>query len=102
MTPSPHKIPLADAIVMTTRAREAKIIPIHAWRFDRDIFDAILAQHGAEGVRLYFALDDKMQPTLVVVGTDGEEKDMVGGDIGDLTMPCPPACDITSPLLTGR
>ena len=71
------------------------------WRFNRDIFDAILTQPGATGIRIYFAVDAKDQPTLVLVGTDSEERDLVKGEIGEVAWPCPPLCDPVSPLLIG-
>ncbi len=101
MATNPHKIPLADAVTMTARARAAGTLPVHAWRFSRDIFDGILAQPGATGIRIYIALDAKSQPTLVLVGTDAAEKDLVQGEIGEVAWPCPPYCDPGSPLFTG-
>ena len=101
MATNVHKIPLSDAAAMTARARAKGPLVIRAWRFNRDIFDSILAQPGAVGVRIYFALDAKDQPTLVLVGTDAKEKDLVQGEIGEVAWPCPPFCDPGSPLLTG-
>jgi len=101
MATNPHKIPLSEAVAMTARARAKGTLPIRAWRFNRDIFDGILAQPGATGIRIYFALDAKDQPTLVLVGTDAAEKDMVQGEIGEVAWPCPPLCDPDSPLLVG-
>ena len=101
MATNPHKILLSEAVAMTARARAKGTLPIHAWRFNRDIFDSILAQPGASGIRIYFAIDANGQPTLVLVGSDGAEKDMVQGEIGEVAWPCPPFCDPGSPLVTG-
>lgn len=101
MGSSPHNIPLSDAIAMTTRARDAKLLPINAWRFERDIFDAILAQQDVEGIRIYLGLDKSNQPNLILVGTDTNDQDLAGGEIGELAWPCPPYCDPGSPLHTG-
>lgn len=101
MATNPHKIPLSEAVALTARARAKGTFPIRAWRFNRDIFDSILAQPGVSGIRIYQAVDAKDQPTLVLVGTAAADKDLVEGEIGEVAWPCPPYCDPASPLLIG-
>ncbi len=96
-----HAISLADAVVLTTRAREASLLPIHAWQFDRGIIDQILAQTGAEGVRIYLGMDAAGAANLVIVGTDTDKKDLTAGVLAEYGLPCPIWCDDGSVLLTG-
>ena len=98
MSSSRHLIPLQLAVSMVARARTSGLLPVRGWGFDRDILDAILGQPGAAGVRLYLAVDDAGAPTLVVVGTDANQRDLAAGSIGELAWPCPPLCDPDSPF----
>lgn len=98
MASSRHSISLSLAVSMVNRGRASGLLPVRGWAFERDIVDAILAQAGAVGVRLYFAADESGAPTLVLVGTDAENHDMASGVIGELAWPCPPLCDPDSPF----
>jgi hypothetical protein len=53
---------------------------------------ALLAQKGCEGLRIYYARDEKDVPTVVVVGVDQEGNDLVGGEVLEWAYPCPPVC----------
>ncbi len=96
-----QQITLADAVVMTTAARQSGQYPIQAWLFKRDILDAILAQPGAMGMRYYAAINSTGQLTLVAVATDASDNDMSAGVLADFALPCPPYCGGDSPLHTG-
>ncbi len=113
MPVDPHAISLQDAIALTTRWRQN--MPsgaIKAARFDRIAFDTLLAQPGCAGVRIYLGMNDDHGWTYVMVGTDGNGKDIVsaagrsgvandggdGGYIAEEPEPCPPNCDTDSPL----
>lgn len=87
-----HRIDLARAVQMVTRARDAKLLPVHGWRFDAPIVREILDQKGAGGIRMYLAVGDDGGPTLVLVGTDAEGNDMAQGTIAEEAYPCPPFC----------
>ncbi len=96
-----HSISLAEAVTLTTNARNAQLLPVHAWRYDRSIIDAILAQPGTEGIRFYLGVTSTYMPTLVLVGTDAQDRDIASGVIGEEGEYCPPYCDTGSVLLTG-
>ncbi len=66
--------------------------------FGRNIFDKILAQGGAVGIRYYYAAKDNGSPTLVLVGVDSSGNDMVQGVLGEEQFPCPPLCGSTNQL----
>ena len=111
-----HRISLQQAIDMTTmfRARKgqilnpafSKVLSISE-TFNRDIFDALLAQPGAAGIRIYYGMDTTMtiHPIVVAVNSNGDDilptsttsTTNDSGTIGEQSQPCPPSC-ISSPL----
>ncbi|HRP08975.1 MAG TPA: hypothetical protein PLL69_10865 [Gemmatimonadales bacterium] len=98
MSDDRHRISLDDALVMVRRAREAALLPVHGWRIGGGIIREILAQDGAEGLRVYLGLGDDGVPTLVFMAADDQGADMPHGVLAELTWPCPPFCDDTSPF----
>ena len=81
--------------------------------------DAILAQPGCEGVRMYYGLDDAGNRKLILVGIDADENDIISSagitsalraasdvettESSSATIttdvpPCPPCCSIENPL----
>ena len=115
-----HRISLQQAIDMTTmyRARKgqvlnpafSKVLGISE-TFNRDIFDALLAQPGAAGIRIYYGMDNTMAIHSILVAVDSNNNDILpstttttttttttdGGIIGEQSQTCPPFCT-TSPL----
>jgi hypothetical protein len=112
-----HVISLPQAIEMTTRFRNEKenilttsirgqkILPV-CETFDRDAFDAILAQTDCKKVRIYFCMDSTLKVRLVIVGADGNDKDILpatsdtesGEVIIEEGQRCPDICPPTSSL----
>src|SRR6476469_3651883 len=113
-----HRISLQQAIDMTTmfRARKgqilnpafSKVLSISE-TFNRDIFDALLAQPGAAGIRVYYGMDSSMAVHSILVAVDSTGNDILpatntsasttndSGTIGEVGQTCPPNC-VTSPL----
>jgi hypothetical protein len=60
----------------------------------RNIFEKILAQDGAVGIRIYNARLENGAPTYVIVGVDKEGNDLIGGVIGEDVLSCPPICGV--------
>ncbi len=69
--------------------------------FGRDILDQILRQPGCTGVRVYYALNDKQEKVLLIVGTDAKGNPQLPASPGtapgdnailDFSWPCPPFC----------
>ncbi|HEX9614563.1 MAG TPA: hypothetical protein VGA55_03625 [Bacteroidota bacterium] len=58
----------------------------------RKIFEEVLSQPDAMGIRIYNARHDDGAPTFVIVGVDKEGNDLMGGVIGQQPAPCPPFC----------
>ena len=58
----------------------------------RNIFEQILAQEEAVGIRIYNGRRDDASPTFVIIGVDAEGNDLIGGVIGQKPIACPPIC----------
>jgi hypothetical protein len=101
MASNDHHISLTDAIALTTRARNAQLLSVHAWQFDRTAIDQLLAQEGVSGIRMYIGLSVENVPNLILVGTNSDNQDMTSGYLAEYGLPCPPFCDDGSVLLTG-
>lgn len=59
---------------------------------------AILDQSECEGIRFYFAVNDNGENTLVLVGADSNQNDMVNGLIADHLVTCPIFCSNSNSL----
>ena len=72
--------------------------------FNRDIFDALLAQPGAAGIRIYHGMDSTLTIHSILVAVNSNNEDILpatttststtddGGTIGESGQPCPPVC----------
>lgn len=58
----------------------------------KDKIKEILAQNECVGIRFYFAKDENNENTLVVVGADSNQNDLVNGLIADKLRKCPIIC----------
>ncbi len=78
---------------------------VRAHFFGKEILTNILNQPGCMGIRFYYAIDDKSQKTLVLVGADKNGVNIWSGSKaakgkakavrplgGDNSYPCPPFC----------
>jgi hypothetical protein len=102
MPADPHRIPRKDALRMVRRARRAKLIPVNCWSVDARSIERILAQKGTRQLRIYFAIGDDKQPTLVFLGADAKGRDQHEGEIAEYSSPCPPFCPEDSPFQRAR
>ena len=117
-----HRITLATAVGLTQRYRKAAPASEHGGFFWAKPLQDLLAQPGVVGMRFYHGLDARGRYRLVLVGVDGDGKDVVratvrtesgarvtkarvasatmSGDalILDTHWPCPPVCWPDSPL----
>lgn len=88
-----HKVPLETAASLTAHYREsAPKGSQFGCMFPRDVFERLLAQPGAAGIRIYWGRSERRERETVLVAVDGEANDMTGGEIFDLGYPCPPYC----------
>jgi len=91
--PRDHRISLEQGVELVERYQERHPGAIQAALFDRVIFDDILAQPESAGLRMYNAEKTNGETTLVVVGVDARNHDLLQEKfLGDHGWPCPPAC----------
>jgi hypothetical protein len=99
-----HLISVAEGAAMTARFRKQNPGGIRGWLFDRRAIDALLAQAGCGGIRIYRALREDGAEQVVLVGTDEVGNDLVPatisgpGLVAEIGWPCPPACGAASVL----
>jgi hypothetical protein len=97
-----ERFPLEDAARWTQNFRHhGKVGSTLAHFFGRVILQAILDQKDCMGIRLYYALDEKNRQQLIAMGAGSDMQDLSDGIIAERTRPCPPNCDIKSPLRKG-
>lgn len=94
-----HRISLAEASELTRGHRSANAAEPKGHLFHREALDSILAQSGCSAIRIYRGRGKGGEHHLVLVGVDGEGKDMVQGGVMERCAPCPPFCDEASPLV---
>jgi len=92
-----HRISLQEAAALTKRHRDARADAEKAGAFHKDQVIEMLSQPGCEGLRIYHGISGEGKPAFVLVGIDGDGKDLLGV-ILEIQMPCPPFCDGTSAL----
>lgn len=94
-----HRITLAEAAELTRRHRDSRAPAAErAFAFGREAFEAILAQPGCVGIRVYMARRPDGAPDLVLVGIDAGGADLADGEVMDRSWPCPPFCSSESVL----
>lgn len=93
-----HRISLAEASELTRGHRSTSATEPKSHLFHRDAFDTILAQPGCSAVRIYRGRGKGGEHHLVLVGVDDQGNDMTAGAVMEKCQPCPPYCDIASPL----
>ena len=88
-----HQVDLMFASKLTenfqTSAGDKDVIGAY---FGKDIFEKIMTQKNCVGVRIYNARLDDGRQTYVVVGVDGNGRDLASGVLAEDAMPCPPFC----------
>ena len=62
----------------------------------------LLEYEGVTDIRTYVGIDERGTHKLMLVGVDADGNDLIddvkGQYIYDFTKPCPPVCDVNSPL----
>lgn len=95
------RIDLTTARQWAQNYRTANPDQIRSHYFGRDVLDQILAQPGCIGIRAYYALTDKKEKELLIVGVDSNGNSMLPASpvimpgensIMDASFPCPPFC----------
>ncbi len=93
-----HRISLPDAVALAKQHRSDHPGEPKAHFFHREAFDALLAQPGASGIRIYRGKGKGGERHLMMVAVDasGEE---ITSTVMEQDIPCPPFCSTTSPFL---
>jgi hypothetical protein len=93
-----EEFPLDTAAEWTANYRNANPGAVKAHFIGRDLINKMLEQDGCMGLRIYYALDEKGNKQLIIVGADKDENDLYNGIIAERTIKCPPYCPKGSPL----
>jgi len=93
-----HRISLAEAAAMTRRWREQLPTATKAGAFHADQVRDVLMQPNCVGFRIYNGVNDGGEAQFILVGVDGQDKDMTDGVLLEFHFPCPPYCDDGSAL----
>jgi|694.fasta_scaffold03216_3 hypothetical protein len=64
----------------------------------KNLVNAILNQTGCMGMRIYYAINEKDEKQIVLVGVDENGDDLAQGIIVDRVPNCPPVCGKLNPL----
>lgn len=101
MPANKHLISLTDAARLTERYRRnvpkdtsGSIIQPIAVSFDKEAIDFLTEQRDYNGLKVYFALNERNEMTAVLVAIDQNGDDIIGQDsiILDHGTPCPVDC----------
>jgi hypothetical protein len=92
-----HRISLPDAVALAKQHRTDHPGEPKAHFFHREAFDALLAQPGALGIRIYRGKGKGGERHLVMVAVDAEGEDITS-TVMEQDWPCPPICSRTSAL----
>jgi len=83
-------ITLAEGAAMTKQWRRSNVNG-NAVYYGKNIINQLIGQQGVVGIRFYFAVDSDGKNTLVLVGVDANENDVLS-IIADRGVKCPILC----------
>lgn len=87
-----HEITIEAALTYVANYQSTQGEQLTAGYMGRNIFEKILAQENAVGIRIYNGRRDDGSPTFVVIGVDRDGNDLIHGVIGQKPVGCPPYC----------
>jgi hypothetical protein len=94
-------IDLQTAQLWTANYRTQNPEELFGHYFGADIIHQILGESGCVGIRIYYAIDEKGERKLLIVGVDAQGNDLLpiegamngeGNTIADFSYPCPNMC----------
>jgi hypothetical protein len=89
-----HEITYAEGKEMIERSLNIRVgNDLIAGYMGRNIFEKILAQDKCVGIRIYKAKLGDGASTFVIIGVNGDGKDLTAGIVGEEIIACPPWCD---------
>ncbi len=95
-----HRISLMEAIELTKRYRES--VPsgtLLAGFFGKATIQKLIDQENCVGIRIYLGEKSNNEECFILVGATKDEKDIYEGELAEVATPCPPFCDMNSPLI---
>ncbi len=95
-----HSITLTTAAEWTRNYRTANPSATKGHFYGKNAIEAILAQEGCVGIRIYYAIDNTGAKQLVLVGATTAENDLYYGVLAERGAPCPTRCGANNPLNT--
>lgn len=93
-----HSISLTEAAQFTENYRNNNPNEILALYYSKDAIMDILNQPNCVGIRTYYAEKNNGDKTLVIVGVEANENDMVNGVLAEFGTPCPNRCSAPNDL----
>lgn len=93
-----HEVGLTAARGLIASSKRANPGQPSAAAITRPALEALLAQSGCSGVRMYYGQKPDGVRTLVLVAMDEMGNDLDEGLIMDQVIPCPPFCAMDSAL----
>lgn len=96
-----QQVTLEEGAQFTARHRAANPNALKGVFFGRNHIEKILAQGDCKGLRLYFAENVDGSKTLVMVGADSTENDLLNV-IVEFSIPCPDRCSSVNLLNSGQ
>jgi hypothetical protein len=99
--PNSHAITLTEAVTMTHDYQNDSTFTgmTVSGKYDASVFEDLLAQNGAAGIRIYFAKNSAGTLTTVLVATDDSGNDLTDGLLMNKAILCPNNCPVDSPLM---
>ena len=84
-------ISLETGATYTKNYRDENPTGVQSAFYGRDLLEALLAQPGSMGIRVYYGLNEDGIQELVLVSADADENDNLNL-IVDKSIKCPPRC----------
>ncbi|MFA9210674.1 MAG: hypothetical protein ACEQR5_02520 [Moraxellaceae bacterium] len=90
-------ISLETGATYTKNYRDENPTGVQSAFYGRDLLEALLAQPGSMGIRVYYGLNEDGIQELVLVSADADENDNLNL-IVDKSIKCPPRCPTKNAL----
>ena len=90
-------ISLETGATYTKNYRDENPTGVQSAFYGRDLLEALLAQPGSMGIRVYYGLNEDGIQELVLVSADADENDNLNLNV-DKSIKCPPRCPTKNAL----
>ena len=94
-----HSISLEDAVKITKNYRDSAGVGVFLGGYvSKNAVLKILNQENCLGIRIYNAINDAGESTLVLAGVNSSGDDLTKGELAEFVSACPPYCPVASEL----